>query len=134
MPAFVPTAPVRRRLTLALAAAALAVPLATGCGALDKALDCVQTADTIASSVGKLQQAVSNAGDNPLQVDQALSDIGNELDKLQDTTDNADLGKAVDDLDKALDSVRTSIDGGDATPDLAPVSDAASEIGKVCTP
>ncbi|MEU0278054.1 hypothetical protein ACIOGX_05905 [Streptomyces sp. NPDC088147] len=124
----------RRRITLALAATAvLALPL-TGCGALDKALDCVKTADAIAGSVNDLQQAISNAGDNPLQIDETLNDIDNKLDTLGDQTDNADLGKAVDDLGKGVDNVRTSVENGDNTPDLTPLTDAASEIGKICTP
>ncbi|MFF1416816.1 hypothetical protein [Streptomyces sp. NPDC058280] len=128
------SAPVRRRVTLALSAAVLALPLTVGCGALDKALDCVQTADAIATSVDSLQQAVSNAGNNPLKVDEALDDIDKELGTLQDSTDNADLSKAVGDLGKGVDNVRTSIENGDTAPDLTPVTDAASEIGKVCTP
>ncbi|MFD5781208.1 hypothetical protein [Streptomyces sp. NPDC126933] len=128
------SAPVRRRVALALSAAALALPLTVGCGALDKALDCVQTADAIATSVDSLQQAVSNAGNNPLKVDEALDDIDKELGTLQDSTDNADLSKAVGDLGKSVDNVRTSIENGDTAPDLTPVTDAASEIGKVCTP
>ncbi|MFD5031883.1 hypothetical protein ACFVWX_20870 [Streptomyces sp. NPDC058220] len=128
------SAPVRRRVALALSAAALALPLTVGCGALDKALDCVQTADAIATSVDSLQQAVSNAGNNPLKVDEALDDIDKELGTLQDSTDNADLSKAVGDLGKGVDNVRTSIENGDTAPDLTPVTDAASEIGKVCTP
>ncbi|MFE7568125.1 hypothetical protein ACFU76_14355 [Streptomyces sp. NPDC057539] len=125
----------RRRITLALAAtAALALPLTAGCGALDKALDCVKTADAIAGSVNDLQQAVSNAGDNPLKIDETLNDIDNKLDTLGDQTDNADLSKAVDDLGKGVDNVRTSVKNGDTAPDLAPITDAASEIGKICTP
>ncbi|MFJ5225731.1 hypothetical protein [Streptomyces sp. NPDC088400] len=124
----------RRRLPLALAAAALALPLTVGCGALDKALDCVQTADAIAGSVSDLQKAVSSVGDDPLKVDEALNDIDKEIDNLGDTTDNADLSKAVDNLGKGVDNVRTSVKNGDETPDLAPITDAASEIGKICTP
>ncbi|MER8070094.1 hypothetical protein ABTZ59_17570 [Streptomyces sp. NPDC094034] len=125
----------RRRITLALAAtAALALPLTAGCGALDKALDCVKTADAIAGSVNDLQQAVSNAGDNPLKIDETLNDIDSKLDTLGDQTDNADLSKAVDDLGKGVDNVRTAVKNGDTAPDLAPITDAASEIGKICTP
>ncbi|MFF3750040.1 hypothetical protein ACFYYH_06180 [Streptomyces sp. NPDC002018] len=128
-------APVRRRrITLALSAAALALPLTAGCGALDKAMDCVATADAIATNVGNLEQAISSIGDDPLKVDEALDDIDAELDNLKDTTDNADLSKAVGDLGKGVDSVRTAIENGDNTPDLSPVSDAAAEIGNICTP
>ncbi|WP_066952313.1 hypothetical protein [Streptomyces lushanensis] len=129
------SAPIRRhRITLILAAAALALPLTAGCGALDKAMDCVAAADAIATSVSNLEQAVSGIGDNPLKADEALDDIDAELDSLKDKTDNADLGKAVDDLGKGIESVRTAIENGDDTPDLTPVSDAAAEIGNICTP
>ncbi|MFE1228594.1 hypothetical protein [Streptomyces sp. NPDC058745] len=123
----------KRRLALAVATAAALTSL-VGCGALDKALDCVQTADAIATSVDKLQQAVSNASNDPTQLNEALNDISTELGNLKDTTDNADLSKAVDDLTKGVDSVRTAVNNGDTTPDIKPISDAATEIGKVCTP
>ncbi|MET9620845.1 hypothetical protein EAO71_14920 [Streptomyces sp. ms191] len=123
----------KRRLALAVATAAALTSL-VGCGALDKALDCVQTADAIATSVDKLQQAVSNASNDPTQLNEALNDISTELGNLKDTTDNADLSKAVDDLTKGVDSVRTAVNNGDTTPDIKPITDAATEIGKVCTP
>ena len=123
----------RYRTALACTAALLAVTAAAGCGAVDKALDCVRTADAIATSVDNLQQAVSNAGD-PTQASESLDQIDEELAKLDDTTDNADLGKAVDDLKAGVTNVRASIDKGDTTPDISPVTDAATEIGKVCTP
>jgi hypothetical protein len=124
-----------RRITVALTLTALTLTLtaATGCGAVDKALDCVRTADAIATSVDNLQQAVSNAAGDPTQASEALDDIEKELGNLGDKTDNADLGKAVDDLQAGVGNVRDSIDKGDATPDITPVTDAAAEIGKVCT-
>ncbi|MEU3397759.1 hypothetical protein [Streptomyces filamentosus] len=106
----------------------------TGCGALDKAMDCVKTADAIATSVTNLQQAVSNASNDVTQIEESLNSISTELGNLKDTTDNADLSKAVDDLTKGVESVRTAVKNGDATPDITPVTDAATEIGKVCTP
>jgi phage tail sheath gpL-like len=124
----------RRRIALTLATAALIVPITVGCAAIDKALDCVETADAIATSVDKLQQAVSSAGDDPTQARQALDDIDKELKNLGDKTDNADLSKAVDDLNAGVDNVRKAIENGDTTPDIKPVTDAAGEIGKVCTP
>ncbi len=126
--------PARRRIALTLATAALLVPVTVGCSALDKALDCVETADAIATSVDKLQQAVSTAADDPTQAREALDDIDKELTSLGDKTDNADLSKAVDSLNTGVDNVRKSIENGDATPDITPVTDAAGEIGKVCTP
>ncbi|MFI2350198.1 hypothetical protein ACH492_24735 [Streptomyces sp. NPDC019443] len=124
----------RRRIALTLATAALIVPITVGCAAIDKALDCVETADAIATSVDKLQQAVSSAGDDPATARQALDDIDKELKNLGDKTDNADLSKAVEDLNAGVDNVRKAIENGDTTPDIKPVTDAAGEIGKVCTP
>ncbi|MFI8963770.1 hypothetical protein ACIGO8_16840 [Streptomyces sp. NPDC053493] len=126
---------VKRRRSIALAVTtAAALSTLVGCGALDKAMDCVKTADAIATSVSNLQQAVSNASNDPTQIEEALTSIDNELGNLKNTTDNADLSKAVDDLDKGVDSVRAAVKNGDTTPDLTPVTDAATEIGKVCTP
>lgn len=124
----------RRRVAAVVTATLLTMGTAAGCGALDKALDCVQTADSIANSVDSLQTAVANAGNDPQQADQALDNIESELSSLKDKTDDADLSKAVDDLDKSVDNVRKAIADGDNTPDLTPVTDAAGEIGKVCTP
>ncbi|MFC8224679.1 hypothetical protein [Streptomyces sp. NPDC057287] len=122
------------RTALAVTATLLTFTAAAGCGAVDKALDCVRTADAIATSVNNLQQAVSNASDDPTQASESLDQIDKELKDLGDTTDNADLSKAVDDLQAGVTNVRDSIDKGDATPDITPVTDAAAEIGKVCTP
>ncbi|MFD8677125.1 hypothetical protein ACFV1A_29135 [Streptomyces seoulensis] len=126
----------RRRTTViaALAAAALTVGLATGCDAVHKALDCVQTADSIADSVTDLQQAVENAADDPSRADASLDSIEQNLDRIGDRTDDADVNKAVDDLNSAVSHVRTEIRNGDNTPDVRPVTDAAGELTKVCTP
>ncbi|WP_329399233.1 hypothetical protein [Streptomyces melanogenes] len=124
----------RRALALAAVTATLALPAAVGCSAVSKALDCVQTADAIATSVDDLGRAVSNATDNPTQADQALNDIDKNLTSLKNKTDNADLSKAVDNLNKAVANVRSAIKNGDNTPDISPVKDAAKEVGKVCTP
>jgi hypothetical protein len=124
----------RTTVALTLTALTLALTATAGCGAVDKALDCVRTADAIATSVDNLQQAVSNASNDPTQASEALDDIEKELGNLGDKTDNADLGKAIDHLQAGVGNVRDSIDKGDATPDITPVTDAAKEIGKVCTP
>ncbi len=127
----------RRRMTTiagAVAAVALTAGLTTGCDAVSKALDCVQTAEAIAQSVGDLQQAVENAANDPTQLEESLNSIDKNLGEIGDKTDNADVAKAVDDLDKAVANVRTSIKNGDETPDISPVTDAAGELTKVCTP
>ena len=122
------------RTALAVTATLLTLTAAVGCSAVDKALDCVRTADAIATSVGNLQQAISDASNDPTQASEALDQIDKELKDLGDTTDNADLNNAVDDLQAGVTGVRKSIEAGDATPDITPVTDAATEIGKVCSP
>jgi peptidoglycan hydrolase CwlO-like protein len=129
----------RRRSRTAIAAAAIAAValtagLTTGCDAVSKALDCVQTAEAVADSVTELQQAVENASNDPTQIDEALDSIDKNLDDIGDKTDNADVNQAVDDLNKAVANVRTAIKNGDETPDLSPVTSAAGELTKVCTP
>ena len=116
-----------------VAAVALTAGLTTGCAAVNKALDCVQTADAIATSVSNLQNAVQNAANDPTQADEALASIDKNLNDLGDKTDNTDVNKAVDDLNKAVDNVRSAIKNGDQTPDISGVTDAASELTNVCT-
>ncbi|MGN9756291.1 hypothetical protein [Streptomyces sp. SD31] len=128
----------RRRSRIAIAAAAVAAVgltagLTTGCDAVNKALDCVQTADAIADSVTELQQAVENASNDPTQLEESLDSIDKNLDKIGDKTDNADVNKAVDDLQQAVTNVRDAVKNGDETPDVSPVTDAAGELTKVCT-
>ncbi|MFF0226176.1 hypothetical protein [Streptomyces sp. NPDC004629] len=116
------------------AAVALTTGLATGCDAVDKALDCVRTADAIADSVTELQQAAENAATDPTRADEALDAIEKNLTKIGDKTDDVDVNKAVDDLGEAVAGVRTAIKNGDSAPDIGPVTDAAGELTKVCTP
>ncbi|MFE3030136.1 hypothetical protein ACFXKY_00615 [Streptomyces canus] len=125
-----------RRITIATAVAAVALTagLTTGCDAVSKALDCVQTAEAVADSVTDLQQAVENASNDPTQIDESLAAIDQNLDEIGDKTDNADVNKAVDHLSTAVTNVRTAVKNGDETPDLSPVTDAAGELTKVCTP
>lgn len=128
----------RRRTRLALAAAAgtllLTTPLLGACSAVDTALDCVQTADAIADSVTDLQQAVDNAGNDPLDADQQFRAIDDNLDDIKDRTDDADISAAVDHLHDAVREVRSAVDRGDHTPDLSSVTEAAGELTKVCSP
>jgi hypothetical protein len=128
----------RRRRTAAvaatLAAVVLTAGLTTGCDAVDKALNCVETADAVADAVTDLQQAVENAADDPGRTEEAVDAVGDSLDKIDTETGDADLDKAAKDLRDALVEVTDAIDNGDETPDLSGVTDAAGELTKVCTP
>ncbi|MBD9702236.1 hypothetical protein [Streptomyces caniscabiei] len=126
----------RRRMTTiagAVAAVALTAGLTTGCDAVNKALDCVQTADAIARSVDDLQQAVQTAADDPTQLEESLASIDKNLDDIGDKTDNADVNKAVDSLQKAVTDTQAAVENGDTTPDISGITDAAGELTKVCT-
>jgi uncharacterized protein YoxC len=116
------------------ATVALTTGLTTGCDNVDTAIDCVRTADTIADSVTELQQAVENTTGDPTRVSESLDTIDRDVNKIGDTTDDADVNKAVDDLGTAVDNIRKAIANGDRTPDLGPVTEAAGELTKVCTP
>jgi hypothetical protein len=124
----------RTAIALAAATAALTAGLVSGCSAVDRALDCVQTAHSVADDVTDLQLEAAHAAVNPDRTDASLDSIDKDLKEIGDRTDNADVDKAVDDLTKAVDNVRTAIKNGDKTPDLSPVSDAAGELTRVCTP
>ncbi|MFD6416921.1 hypothetical protein [Streptomyces sp. NPDC060194] len=134
MPTIPATVTVRRRLALGLGAAALTATALTGCSAVDTALDCVATADAVATSISELQQAVDTASGDPTQLEESLASIDRNLTSLGDKTDNVDVSKAVDDLADAVAGVREASEGGDATPDLSGVTSAAGELTKVCTP
>ncbi|MGW0751011.1 hypothetical protein [Streptomyces sp. NPDC002587] len=124
----------KHRLAAVAVAAALAIPALTSCDAISTAMDCANTAVAITDGANDLQQAVSQAGNSPQDAQNALNQIETNLKKIGDQTDNADLGKAIDSMNTAVKNVRTAIQNGDATPDIQPVADAASEISKVCTP
>lgn len=122
-----------RRAAGTLAAVLFTLTAAVSCDDLDKALDCVQTADAIASSADELDRTIDNVVENPDEAQKALDDIDKELDKLQDKTDDGELKDAVDKMSTAVKGVRSDIKGGDETPDITPVVEATAEIGDVCT-
>ncbi|MFE1412893.1 hypothetical protein ACIGFK_28880 [Streptomyces sp. NPDC085524] len=122
------------RIAAVALAAALTVPALTSCDAISTAMDCANTAVAITDGANDLQQAVSNAGNSPQDAQNALNQIEANLKKIGDQTDNADLSKAISSMNTAVKNVRTAIEQGNATPDITPVADAASELSKVCTP
>jgi predicted nucleic acid-binding Zn-ribbon protein len=96
-------------------------------------MDCANTAVAVTDGANDLQQAVSQAGNSPQDAQKALDQIEQNLKKIGDRTDNADLGKAIDSMNTAVKNVRTSLENGNTAPDIKPVADAASELTKVCT-
>lgn len=125
-----------RRILVGTAVAVTAVcaaSLTAGCSTVNKALDCANTAVTVTGAVNDLQQAVSDAPDDPQQAQQALNSIDKDLEALRGSTGDPDVSEAVEDLNKAVTEARTDIDQG-RTPDVGPVGDAADELSKVCSP
>ncbi|MEV5877865.1 hypothetical protein AB0L75_27295 [Streptomyces sp. NPDC052101] len=117
----------------AVAAVALTAALTTGCDAAHRALDCARTANAVADDVGNLHQAARDAALDPSKAGTYFDPIQKDLKKIGHQSDNVDVNKAVDDLNKAVRNVRTSVENGDKAPDLGPVGDAAGELTKACT-
>ncbi|MCB5167246.1 hypothetical protein LG634_20675 [Streptomyces bambusae] len=123
------------RRTAALAVTALlALPAVTACSALDTALDCANTAVAVSEAANDLQQAISNAGENPQDAQKALDEIEQALKDIGDKSDNADIEKAVNDISTGVANARKAINDGNANPDLSGITDGVNELSKVCTP
>ena len=126
----------RRTTVAALAAVALAVPALSACGAteaVNKALDCANTATAVAEAADDLGQAASDAADDPTKANESLDRIDKNLNKIKDETDDGDVTKAVDKMGDAVESARTDIKDN-KIPKTGPVTDAGKELTKVCTP
>ncbi|MFF4955130.1 hypothetical protein [Streptomyces chattanoogensis] len=120
-------------LLAALTAAALAIPALTACSAVNKAVNCANTASAVVDAVDKLQQATGNALDDPQKAEQALDDIDRNLKKARDSSSDPDLAKAIDKMNTGIKDARRDIKAAKA-PDLQPITDAAGEMTKICTP
>lgn len=129
----------RRSLTIvtALTAAALTVVLATGCDPddVDNSLDCVSHADTIAASVKAIHEAGWDAAKDPSKTDDSIATIDknvDEINKVRDDSGDSEVGKAVKDLDKAIEDYNRSILNGDTDPDSTGIDAAAARLKEVC--
>jgi uncharacterized membrane protein YccC len=122
----------RRTATLAATALLTVLPLTAGCSTAQKAWDCGKLALQIASDVQNLQNAVSNAVNDPQAVDTALQGLTQDLDRLGKQAGNADVAQAVKDLKAQADAVRQAADAG-RVPDLSSLSATAINLGSVCT-
>ncbi|MEU9113460.1 hypothetical protein AB0D04_17175 [Streptomyces sp. NPDC048483] len=126
----------RRPVATALAvltAAALAIPALSACSAVNKAMDCANTAGAVVDSVDKLQRAVGDSLDDPQLAEQTLDSIDRKLKKVRDESSDPDLAAAVDKMNAGIKDARKDIKDAKA-PNLEPISDAAGEMTKVCTP
>ncbi|MEU8681827.1 hypothetical protein [Streptomyces sp. NPDC048611] len=118
---------------VALAAASLAIPLLSGCGAVEKAMDCANTASSVVDAVDKLQKAADNAVNDPQKAQQALDDIDTNLRKLSKDASDPELSKAIDKANDGIKAARKDLDNNKA-PDIQPIVDGTGEMTKICTP
>ncbi|WP_282796814.1 hypothetical protein [Streptomyces sp. CC224B] len=126
----------RRRTVTAVVTALLVVGTGVGlaaCDPVDKAVDCVKTADAIHDNLEEMREAAQDAALEPSKADKSLDDIEDNLKEIRDKSEDTDVDKAIDHMDRAVDNIRAAADGGDRTPDLSPAADAAKELAKVCT-
>ncbi|MGW4806556.1 hypothetical protein [Kitasatospora sp. NPDC004272] len=124
---------INRTTALAVAALALVLPLsAVSCSAAEKALSCANTAVQISTHVAQLGDAYNNADQDPAAAGKALQSLKGDVDKLGRNSSDADLAKAVTDLQAQLDNVQKAVDSNQ-TPDLGPLGSAAGRVSKVCT-
>jgi outer membrane murein-binding lipoprotein Lpp len=125
--------PVRRSLVSAAVGAAVVSSLAlTGCSAVDKAVSCANTAVTVGEAVEDLQQVADGEQGNPQQAQKSIDRIEKSLQKIDEGTGDADVSKAVDHMQTAVEDAGKAVDEG-RDPDLTPVGKAADELTKVCT-
>ncbi|AJC58141.1 hypothetical protein [Streptomyces sp. 769] len=117
----------------ALAAATLALPLLSACGAVQKAMDCTHTATALVDGVDTLRTAADKAADDPQGADKALDALDADLRKLSASTDDPELSKAIDKMNGGIKDARTALRDHKA-PDLTPIGQATSDITAACTP
>ncbi|MFG2528092.1 hypothetical protein [Streptomyces sp. NPDC048516] len=117
----------------ALVAATLAIPLLSGCGAVQKAMDCAKTATSVVNAVDKLQQAADNSLTDPQKAEQALDNIDTNLQKLSKEAHDPELSKAVDKTNNGIKAARKDIDHNKA-PRIQPIVDGAHDMTRICTP
>ncbi|MEV4558939.1 hypothetical protein AB0K51_18390 [Kitasatospora sp. NPDC049285] len=124
---------IHRSTALAAAALVLVLPLsAVSCSAAQKAVDCANTAVRISSDITQVGSAYNNAQQDPAAAGRALQQLKTDLDQLGRNSSDADLTKAVGDMQSQVAKVQTAIDNNQV-PDLGPLGSAAGRLSKLCT-
>ena len=118
----------------AMAAAALTASLVSGCdSSTGNSAACFPSLGTIAASLIAIHQAGLDASNDPSQTAESITVMDENLAKIGDKTDNAQLNKAVEDLDKSIADYNQAILNGDTHPDTSAITNAANEFTDVCT-
>ncbi|MFD0273813.1 hypothetical protein ACFVHB_07835 [Kitasatospora sp. NPDC127111] len=133
MPDSITRAGITRPATLAVAALIAVLPLSVvSCSAVQKAIDCGNTAITITNDVNDVVTTFNNASNDAQAAGQALQKLKNDLDQLGKNSSNTDVAKAVTDLNTQVQNIQQAVNNKQA-PDLKPLGDAAGNLAKVCT-
>ncbi|WP_405013168.1 hypothetical protein [Kitasatospora sp. NBC_01539] len=121
-----------RSTTLAVAGLLLVLPLsAVSCSAVQRAVDCGNTAIRITNDITQAGDAFNNAANDPAAAGQALQQLKNDLDQLGRNSSDTDVSQAVTDLQTQVDNAQKAIDN-QQVPDLKPLADAAGNLTKAC--
>lgn len=140
-----PNRPLHVRRTAALvtvaAAVALTAGLLTACDPTDtsdvsdasNSLNCLKNWSTISDSLKAIHDAGVDAAKDPTRTGESMNTIDENLTKIDAESDDSKVGKAVDDLDKAISDYNRSILNGDTTPDSSKIDKAADNLKDVCT-
>ncbi|MFD4878543.1 hypothetical protein ACFWOB_34945 [Streptomyces sp. NPDC058420] len=129
----------------ATAAVALTAGLLTACDPTDPSdvsaasdsLNCLKNWNAISDSLKAIHDAGVDAAKDPTRTDESIATINRNLTKIEGDPDSdpggGKVGKAVDDLDKAIADYNESILNGDTTPDSSKIDAAADKLKDVCT-
>ena len=123
----------RRAAAIAVAAAVLTAGLVAGCDTSSDTAACFPSGGSIAASLIAIHEAGLDAQNNPGQTAESIAIINENLATIGDRTDNANVNKAVDDLDTAIANYNRSILDGDTDPDTSAINNAVNELANACT-
>ncbi|MBP0454160.1 hypothetical protein J5Y04_32200 [Kitasatospora sp. RG8] len=133
MPDSITRAGIARPATLAVVALIAVLPLSVvSCSAVQKAIDCGNTAITISGDVNDVVNAYNNVNNDAAAAGQALQKLKADLDQLGKNSSNTDVAKAITDLNTQVDKIQQAANNKQV-PDLKPLGDAAGNLTKVCT-
>ena len=124
---------------IAAAAAVLAAGLIAGCDSSGSAdysgysAACFPSGSSIAASLIAIHEAGLDAQNDPGRTAESIAIIDENLAQIGDRTDNANVNKAVDDLDTALANYNRSVLDGDTDPDTTAINNAVNELANACT-
>ncbi|MFF8773409.1 hypothetical protein [Kitasatospora sp. NPDC015120] len=123
---------IARPTMLAVAGLIAILPLsAVSCSAAQKAIDCGNTTVKIADDINEVRDAYGNASNDAAAAGQAIQKLKNDLDQLGKNSKDTDVAQAITDLGTQVDKVQQAVNNKQV-PDFKPLGDAASNLTKVC--